>query len=231
MLKIIRAIWEVIRTLLTIFLLIFLALILTQRISNNKIAIAGCRIFNVVTESMVPDYKVGDTILTITTDPSQIKVGDDITYLGAEESFKDRIVTHRVISVEKNEDGLYIFQTKGIANDVVDPKINQTQIFGKVVYKLKSISYINGIIGNLYGMYFAIFLPLGILMFIEFVGYRKDKEEQEEKKNQETKSKETKENTAEGKHTLDDKMQKHKEKRKKRREKRRKKKETEAKNA
>ena len=178
MLKFIRFIWATIRTILTIILVALLAIIITQRVSNNKMAVAGFRIFTVVTESMVPEYLVGDAIFTKTVDPSEIKIGDDVTYLGMAESFKDRIVTHRVISIEKDEDGQYIFQTKGIANDIEDPKINGTQIYGKVIYKIKSISYLNGIIGNLYGMYFAIFIPFGLIMFIEYIGYRKDKREE-----------------------------------------------------
>lgn len=179
MLGFIKFLWTIIRTILTIILVALLAIIITQRVSNNKKAIAGFRIFTVVTESMVPKYLVGDAIFTQTIAPEEIRVGDDITYLGTSESFKDKIVTHRVISKEKGEDGLYIFQTKGIANDEADPKINETQIYGKVIYKIKSISYLNGIIGNLYGMYFAIFIPFGVIMFVEFVAYKRDKDKEE----------------------------------------------------
>lgn len=198
MLKEIKVLWAVIRTILTIILIALLAIIGVQRVSNNKMAVAGFRIFTVITESMVPKYQVGDAIFTQTIEPSQIKVGDDITYLGTAESFKDKIVTHRVIKIEKGEDGLYIFQTKGIANDEPDPKINESQIYGKVIYKIKSISYLNSVIGNLYGMYFAIFIPFGLIMFIEFIGYRKDKydieeEKLEEREKEKRKNKEDKE--------------------------------------
>lgn len=197
MLKELKALWVVIRTILTIILIALLAIVGVQRISNNKMAVAGFRIFTVITESMTPKYQVGDAIFTKTINPSEIKVGDDITYLGTAESFKDKIVTHRVISIEKGEDGLYIFQTKGIVNDEPDPKINETQIYGKVIYKIKTISYLNSVIGNLYGMYFAIFIPFGIIIFIEFIGYRKDKydiEEESENKKRKNKEEEAKEN-------------------------------------
>ena len=142
-----------------------------------------------------------------------IKIGDDITYLGMAESFKDKIVTHRVINIEKGEDGLYIFETKGIANLKADPKINESQVFGKVIYKIKSISYVNSIIGNLYGMYFAIFIPFGLILFIEYILYKKDKDddiEDEEENNDENSNK----------NDLDDKKEKRKERRKKRRKRR-----------
>lgn len=180
MLKILRIIISVIKWIITVILLILLAIVATQRFSNNKASIAGLRVFTVITESMVPKYNIGDAIFTVSVDPSEIKIGDDITYLGEQESFKNKIVTHRVINIEKNENGLYEFETKGLANDEKDPKINQTQIYGKVLYKIKSISYLNGIIGNLYGMYFAIFIPMGVIIFLDFAVLKKDKEELEE---------------------------------------------------
>ena len=227
MLKEIKALWVVIRTILTIILIALLAIVGVQRISNNKMAVAGFRIFTVITESMTPKYKVGDAIFTKTINPSEIKVGDDITYLGTAESFKDKIVTHRVISIEKGEDGLYIFQTKGIANDEPDPKINETQIYGKVIYKIKTISYLNSVIGNLYGMYFAIFIPFGIIIFIEFIGYRNDKYDIEEeneiekrKNKEEAKDKEDDEEENSKKSKNDELKEKRKNRRNKRREKR-----------
>jgi len=226
MLKTIKTIWAILRTMLTIVLVVVLAIVITQRISNNKMSIAGFRIFTVITESMIPDYVVGDAIFTQAVEPSEIKVGDDITYLGMAESFKDKIVTHRVIDIEKSEDGLYIFQTKGIANPEPDPKINETQIFGKVIYKIKSISYINSIMGNLYGMYFAIFIPFGLIMFIEFIIYKHENEKENELEQKEKgKDNGDEENDSiKNNNKIDKDKERRKEKRKKRRKKRRNKK-------
>ena len=220
MLGFLKFVWTIVRTILTIVLVALLAIIITQRISNNKMSVAGFRLFTVVTESMVPEYVVGDTIFTKSIELSEIKVGDDVTYLGTAESFRDKIVTHRVTSIEKAEDGQYIFQTKGIANEKEDPKINGTQIYGKVLYKIKSISYLNSIIGNLYGMYFAIFIPFGIIIFIEYIGYKKDKKEELE----ELEEKENKEKITENINENNDikKINNIKEKRKERRKRRRK---------
>ncbi len=218
MLKVIKTIWAIVRTILTIILVGLLVIVVTQRVSNNKMAVAGFRIFTVVTESMKPEYVVGDAIFTQTIEPSEIKVGDDITYLGMAESFKDKIVTHRVINVEKAEDGTYIFETKGIANPKADPKINESQIFGKVIYKIKSISYINSIIGNLYGMYFAIFIPFGLILFIEYILYKRDKDEDEDIED----DKQIDDNNENNKKDIDEKKDKRKERRRKRRNRKRK---------
>lgn len=212
--KIIKGLYTIVRTILTIVIVCLLAIVLTQRISNNKMAIAGIRIFTVVTESMVPKYVVGDAILVRTVTPDELQVGDDITYLGTVDSFKDRIVTHRIIEKEKNKDGTYRIVTKGIANDKEDPAINETQVYGKVLYKIKSISYINGIIGNLYGMYFVIIVPMALMVFFEFIGYKKDKE-QELEDDEEEKNKDVKDND-----DIDEKKEKRKKRRNRRRQRR-----------
>ena len=215
--KVLRAIYSIIRTIVTIILICLLAIILTQRFSNNKMSVAGIRIFTVVTESMVPDYLIGDAILVRSVDPEELSVGDDITYLGQKDSFQDKIVTHRIIKKEKNNDGTYTIGTKGIANEEKDPEINETQVYGKVIYKIKSISYLNGIIGNLYGMYFLIIVPMALMVFFEFIGHQKDKEREEEKDKKDNKDEIKEEN----KKTDVDEEQERKEKRKKRRSKRR----------
>ena len=173
--KVLKALYGLIRFLFTAAIVCLLAIVLTQRISNNQMAIAGIRIFTVVTESMVPEYLVGDALLVKSVEPEELQVGDDITYLGEKESFADKIVTHRVEEITKNKDGTYKIITKGIANEKADPAINESQVYGKVIYKIKSISYINGIIGNLYGMYFVIVVPMAIMIFVEFINYKRDK--------------------------------------------------------
>ena len=181
--KVLGTIFSIIKVIVWIAVLTLIAIVLTQRISNNTKSALGFRIFTVVTESMVPMYEVGDAILVKDIDASELKVGDVVTYLGEVESFEDRIVTHQIIKINKNEDGTYKIQTKGIANEDPDPEINDSRVYGKVIYKIKTISFLNGIIGNLYGMYFIIVVPMAIMMFYEHMRNKKiDEEMAEEKK-------------------------------------------------
>ena len=64
MLGFLKFLWTIVRTILSIILIALLAVIITQRVSNNKKSVAGFRVFTVVTESMIPEYVVGDTIIT-----------------------------------------------------------------------------------------------------------------------------------------------------------------------
>ncbi len=177
-----KFLFKIIKAILWFLLIVFLAIILVQRISDNKKSVAGIRLFTVISPSMVPEYEIGDSLLVKQVDIKDLKVGDDISYLGKEDTFKDKIVTHRIISINKDENNNYIIQTKGIANDKADPKINDTQIYGKVVYKIKTITKLNSIMGNLYGMYFVIVVPMAIIIIGDFIGNRRDKLEEKREK-------------------------------------------------
>ena len=217
---VLKFLYNIIKFVIWILVIALLAIILTQRISNNTKAVAGFRIFTVVTESMKPVYNVGDAILVEQMDIENLHVGDDITYIGTVDSFKDRIVTHRIISIEKSdnpEKGKYVIQTQGIANKEPDPKINETQIYGKVRYKIKIISKLNGVIGNLYSMYFVIIVPMALMIFFDFIIQRKDDDEDDfDKEHNKKRNKDIEDNKETDKEEIT-----RKEKRKNRRNKRR----------
>jgi signal peptidase len=163
--KPLKIMWNIIYTFLYIVVVLMLLVVVIQRASNNSVALGGYRIFNVATGSMVPVYEVGDVLVSQEIDPSQIKVGDDIVYLGEKGDFKNRVVTHRVISVWQ-EDGTYKIITKGVANDEADPEITSDQVYGKIVYKMQILSFISKtLIENIYVFYFAVFLPIALILF------------------------------------------------------------------
>lgn len=179
--------------LLVILIVAILLVVLLQRVSNNNIAIGGIRVFNIVSESMVPKYVIGDVLVAKSIQPSEIKVGDDVSYLGAVDSFKGKIVTHQVIQIEQ-QDGVYKFHTKGIANPEEDPLVSQEQIYGKIVYKTKVLSLISKVINNIYGFYFLVFVPITILIVIKIREiYISIKEKQEDDDEEEENDKDRKE--------------------------------------
>ena len=216
--KIIKTIFSLIKTLVTLIVIGFVAIVLIQRFSNNNLSVAGYRMFTVVTESMVPEYLVGDVLLVKETEPDKIAIGDDVTYMGKIGSYANKIVTHRVINIDKTEKENIKFITRGIANDADDPQIEENQIYGTVVTKLKIVTYLNGIVNNMYGMYFLIIIPLAIIMFSEFRAFKQDdKRDYEEDDDDENDDIDEDENKEDKK--IDKKAQKRKEKRAKRRKK------------
>ena len=129
--KILNITFNVVKTIITIFLLLLICIIFIQRVTNNNFAIGGIRVFTIITGSMEPVYKVGDMIISIETKPEKIEVGDNVVYKGEKGDFKGKIVTHQVI--EKKQDNTFI--TKGVNNTIEDPEIKGNQIIGKVIYK------------------------------------------------------------------------------------------------
>ena len=171
-----------------------LFVVILQRASNNAIALGGIRIFNIVSESMVPKYNIGDVLVVKSIEPQNIKVGDDIAYIGQESTFNQKIVTHQVIKIDY-ENGEYIFHTKGIANILEDPLVHQNQVFGKVVYKIWILSLISKILSNVYVVFFGIFVPIVILIFwtiLKLKGLVEVEEYEEEIKPKKTTKKNTK---------------------------------------
>lgn len=196
--KALKIIGNILYTISFILVLLILIVVLIQRFSDNNVAIAGIRIFNVATGSMEPKYNVGDVLISKEVDPSEIEIGDDITYEGEKGSFDGKIVTHQVIE-KKEENGKYTFVTKGIANNEADPEISENQVYGKVIYKSVILSFISNITRNIYLFYFCIIVPMAIIiakMIVDFLirrQERKEEKEAEEEKNKqiiEEKSKE-----------------------------------------
>ena len=110
---------------------------------------------------MIPVYDIGDILIVKEVIPEEIKVNDDIVYQGEKGSFKGKTITHRVISIKKKEDGNYGIITKGVANFSQDPEINQTQVLGKVMYRVPIISFALKVITNIYVW---MFIPVIILI-------------------------------------------------------------------
>lgn len=163
--KKLKLIGDIAYVLLFIIVVLMLVVVILQRASNNSISIGGYRMFSVATGSMIPVYNVGDVLVAKEVKPDEIKIDDDIVYKGAKGSFKDKVVIHRVISIEKEEDNNYKIITKGVANTEQDPEIDQTQVYGKVIYKIKSLSFLGKMMKNMYVFYFAIFIPAALIIY------------------------------------------------------------------
>lgn len=156
---------NILYTLMIVLVILMLGIVIMQRVTNNNITIGGFRMFSVATGSMVPVYNVGDVLISKELKPEDIKVGDDLVYQGKEGTFKGKVVTHRVISSEKQEDGNYKIITKGVANTSKDPEINQDQVYGKIICKLHIISFLGKIVRNVYAVYVLIALLIGTFIY------------------------------------------------------------------
>ncbi|TET18919.1 signal peptidase I [Candidatus Bathyarchaeota archaeon] len=96
--------------------------------------------YTVMSGSMSPTLKPGDLILVKQTDPATVDVNDIVTV-----KYETGVFTHRVFE-KKFEEGIYLFKTKGDANE--EPDLgwwNASQIMGKTVFVIP--------LGHLYSPY------------------------------------------------------------------------------
>lgn len=173
--------FKIIKGIVTVFLLIVLLLVIFQKFTKNKIALGNVYIFQVASESMFPQYKIGDIIVVKKEAPSSIKVGDDVTYYGTVGTFKGLTITHRIIST-REENGKYYYITKGIANTGEDPEISEDNLYGKVIYQTILFSFVGRLMTNIY-IYYFLFISVGVAFSYEIITsfFVKDNEEDEEK--------------------------------------------------
>ena len=178
--------YKIIKALIFMMLVLYVGFIIIQRISGNQ-SVFGYRLFAVATGSMVPDYNINDVLAIKEVNHNELKIGDDITYLGKKQDVSGKIVTHRIIDIEV-KNGKKTYLTKGINNEVEDPTIGDNQIYGKVVGKVPIVTEINHIVKNQYGFFFLIFLPLVIVIFLEIADtvteMKQDKIEKDKKEDE-----------------------------------------------
>lgn len=181
--KIFKIIKCIINTIIVFAVLSFVLIVCLQRFSDNKISFLNYRIFTVVTGSMEPKYKIGDVLIAKEKDPSEIKIGDAISYLAEKGEIKNHVVTHEVVNITKDENGDYLFHSKGIVNLVEDPVVHQDRIYGVVVYKTKLLSSVRKIISTDIGMLLFIVIPILYIIITEMIATLIEKEEKRREKN------------------------------------------------
>jgi signal peptidase len=105
--------------------------------------VLGYQTSTMLTGSMAPLINPGDVVVTVPTPITDIKVGDIITYHIPVED--QRVETHRITEITATADGGVAVQTKGDANNGIDPWIATLQ--GKTVDKqIATIPYVGNAI-------------------------------------------------------------------------------------
>lgn len=180
--KIGKVLLTILRVIIGIALAAFILVVCLQRFSDNKISFFNFRMFTVVSQSMTPKYDIGDVLISKETEPSKIQEGDVISYLGNAGDFSGKVITHRVVGVEKRPDGKYYYRTKGDANIVEDPIVMEEQLYGVVVYKSVVLSLVYRIVGTKVGFYLFIILPILFIIGSEMITTLLEKEDERRQK-------------------------------------------------
>lgn len=173
--KILKIVFKIIYQLAIIFCVILTIIIVLQKVTNNNKTIFGYRIFRVVTGSMEPEYDIGQVVISKEVEPKDIKIGDDIVYLGTYGDYNGKIIMHEVIGVDIDENNNYNFHAKGLHNaSVEDPQIKASQIYGVVKIKSGILTVLYRLATSIYSA-FIIITILVLNVFISFKSSNKNK--------------------------------------------------------
>ena len=149
-------IWSVISTVLVILIVLIAIFLMGSRL-------LGFRVFNVISGSMSPAYNVGDLIYVKSVPPSEIQVGDPITFVLNEDLV---VATHRVVRIDAENSHIY---TKGDANQTIDSSpVHFNNVIGVPQFRIPMLGYVSDFIQNPPGMYITIGICC-VLIFIVFL--------------------------------------------------------------
>ena len=128
----------------------------------------------IVSPSMIPTINVEDAIIIARSDPEDLKQGDIISYLATDSYYSGKVITHRIVGIEKSEDGDLLFRTKGDNNNVSDAVlVNEDNVYGKVLFRIPMLGYVRQFLSTYFGWILCIALPILYLVMTEVVRVRK----------------------------------------------------------
>ena len=150
----------------TIFCIVVSILIIFMSISfANNLGVSKYKLYDVLTGSMSPTIKPGDFIVVKEIDANKVENGDIITF---KSNNSKNLTTHRVVDVI-NDNGNISFQTKGDANDVLDPMlIDSNLLVGKVIFNIPYIGRIMSLVFKFKGIIITF-----IIVYLCFEVFRK----------------------------------------------------------
>lgn len=169
--KYFRFIYNIVKVLVIFILASYILFIAIQKITNNS-SIFGYRVFSVASGSMIPVYNINDVILVKDCNVNDLKVGEDIVYVGKRGGVEGLAVSHRIIKIDKNGDKVERIFTQGLNAEGADPSIEPEQVLGKIIDIVPIITPINHILKNIFGFFFLIFLPLVLIICLEVLETR-----------------------------------------------------------
>ena len=131
--------------------------------------IGGYTVFRITTGSMKPSYDTDTLILVKKTDPSEIQVGDVISFYSSDPALDGAVNTHRVTKIE--QDGTeWKYTTKGDANNVPDQYGTDSEaLIGKVVASSLLLGKLARLVSNPLIFIPVILIPLAVILISNMI--------------------------------------------------------------
>lgn len=146
-------------------------IISSQLHANDEDYKPGVSIYTIVSPSMTPVIKVYDVVVNVkVNDPTDINVGDIITYKSAAANSEGMTITHRVIDVSTLPDGTYEYMTQGDNNSEPDSVyVTFDNVIGKEILIIPYLGKVQMLIANQKGWLFLLLIPVSIYLIIEVI--------------------------------------------------------------
>lgn len=127
---------KLVRTIIWVLIIVAIYNILIVSITSilNKTgrSMFGYRAYIITTDSMKPNISQGDIIIIKETEEEKLKIDDIITFRK-----NNKLITHRIIEIETDEEGNRQYVTKGDNNNIEDlEKVSCQEIEGKKTVRI-----------------------------------------------------------------------------------------------
>lgn len=160
--KIFRLIANIISWAIFGLLAILVIFLFASRLSEDSVPqIFGYSCLKIITASMEPTIREGDYILIKEIDPETLEKDDIITFYSSDRTIYNKPNTHRIYDEPRlDENGNYIFTTKGDNNDRADSDlVEESKIIGKYQRTLPVVSFIGTYLTNSITFFILVLIP------------------------------------------------------------------------
>lgn len=152
-----------IKKILRIVPTLLLAIVVILLILLQGLRFIGLTPYSVLSGSMESVYPTGSLLYVRDVEPSQLEVGDVITY----EMTGGTLCTHRIVELVPDEEdsGVIRFRTKGDENDSADSVlVGYNAVVGKAVFCIPFLGYLATYMAVPPGKYLAIAVVAAIIL-------------------------------------------------------------------
>lgn len=161
-----------------------IAVLAAALVALIALRVVGFQFRAVKSPSMEPDLPVGSLVVVKNKPLSEMKVGDDVTFV------RDKnltVVTHRIVSIDLAEESII---THGIANNTIDAPVSYDNVIGTVRLTVPYVGYFLLLLATTRGKIIAItvIISLIIIWFIidALIRRRRPEEKQEQDETQQS---------------------------------------------
>jgi len=118
---------------------------------------------------MTPVINVYDIVVNVKPSGADaIQIGDIITYKSKAANSEGMTITHRVVAIDKTEDGKIEYMTQGDNNNEPDSLfVTYDQVIGKEIMIIPKVGKLQFLIANKKGWLLLLIIPIGIYLLRE----------------------------------------------------------------